>query len=166
MKPTRHNKGFTLIEAIMSILIVGVMYVAALQTLGASRVGQATIADQRRGYELAQQLLAEIVSQPYADPVTGATTFGPEAGEATGNRSQFDDVDDYNGWSEQPPKLKDGTAISNLSDWTRRVTVAWVDPSNLDTNRLNESGIKRITVTISRGLKPIATLNALKANVN
>src|SRR5690349_18095656 len=128
----RHHAGFTLVESIMSILIVGVMYVAALNTLGASRVSQATIADQRRGHELAQQLLVEIVALPYADPTTGTTTFGPEAGESTTSRSLFDDIDDYNGWSETPPKLKDGTTISNLTNWSRRVTVEWVKTNNFN----------------------------------
>jgi prepilin-type N-terminal cleavage/methylation domain-containing protein len=164
MKSPGNNAGFTLVEAMMSILIVGVMFVAALQTLGSSRLSQATIANQRRGYELAQQLLAEMIALPYKEPA-GGTTNGPDTGEVNGKRSLFDDIDDYHAWTEQPPALKDGTALTNLADWSRRVTVTWVDPASIDTTRGTESGMKRITVSVSRGLKPVASLTALRANV-
>lgn len=168
-QPPHHagRRGFTLIETMVSIVIVSVMYAAALHTVGATRVAEALIADQRRGHELARQLMSEIIALPYRDPVSDTGVLGPRATEeAAGNRSLFNDVDDYDNWTEQPPQLKEGTKLTGLDDWERTVKVVWIDPDNLDNTRSTETGLKRITVTVSRRDKVIATLHALKADVD
>ena len=55
---------------------------------------------------LAQQLMAEIQQQPYKDQTVLGLLFGPELGESTADRSAFDDVDDYDGFVEQPPRSR------------------------------------------------------------
>jgi len=159
-------QGFTMIEAVMSIIIVGIMYVAALQTVASSRITEAITADNRRGHELAQQLLAEITPLPYWDPVNLAG-LGPNTTEqATGNRSLFNDVDDYNNWSASPPKRKDGSTIAGFDEWTRTVKVVWVEAANPSTVRSSETNFKRITVTVKRRDKVVATMIALRGNAD
>src|SRR5206468_10668264 len=100
---------------------------------------------QRQGTELAQSLTTEIMQAYYIDP--GASpTFGPETGESTGNRSLFDDVDDYSAWSESPPKDKGGNAVSGYTGWSRSATIAWADPTNPGTTSATDQGLKRIAV--------------------
>lgn len=161
-----HRRGFTLIEAVISVGIVGVMYVAALHTVGSARITEAITADNRRGHELAQQLLAEIAPLPYWDPVVGGGALGPGGPEMTGNRSLFNDVDDYHRWSASPPQRKDGTKLTGFDDWTRSVVVEWLDPADLRTVRNYETQLKRITVTVNRRDKVVATMTALRANVD
>ena len=55
------RRAYTLVEAVISILIGGVMFVAVLNTVGAARVGQQKIGDRQQGSLLAQQLMEEIV---------------------------------------------------------------------------------------------------------
>lgn len=156
-----------MIESIMAILIISVMYVAALNTVGASRVSEALIANQRKGHQLAQQLLSEIVMLPYVDPVFDSGALGPSSAEAaTGDRSLFNDVDDYHLWTEGPPQNKNGSVMSDLSEWKRAVVVAWVDPSNIEQTRSGETNLKRITVTVSLRGKTVATLQAIRAKVD
>ena len=156
-----------MIESIMAILIISVMYVAALNTIGASRVSEAVIADQRRGHQLAQQLLSEIVMLPYVDPNGDSGTLGVNGSEgAAGNRSNFDDVDDYNQWTEGPPQSKSGAVMSDLDEWKRTVDVTWIDPDDLARTRTEETSLKRITVTVKHRSKVVAILQAIRAKVD
>ena len=140
--------SFTLVEAVMSLIIVSVMFVAALSTVGASRLSQHKFSLGSRAQLLAESLMTEILRQDYQDP-NGQSVFGCETGESSSTRADFDDVDDYNGWSSSPPVNKDGTLIPDLTGWTRSVTVEWVEPLNVTQVRLYETNVKRITVTVS-----------------
>ncbi|MFC1635707.1 prepilin-type N-terminal cleavage/methylation domain-containing protein [Planctomycetota bacterium] len=155
--------GFTLVEAVVSMLIVSVMFVAALSTVGASRLSQFKTSRASRGQALAESLMAEILRQDYLDP-NGTPVFGPESGEAGATRAAFDDVDDYHGWSSSPPTNRDGTAISAMEGWQRSVTVEWVDPMDVTQVQGSETNAKRVTVTVSVDNMPVATLVAIRTN--
>jgi type II secretory pathway pseudopilin PulG len=138
--------GFTMVEAVISTIIVAVMLVAALSAVGASRVIQYKVSLHSCGQRLAESLLAEIARHAYEDP-NGPVVFGPESGEQTTVRSDFDDVDDYHGWTETPPTEKDGSAIPQADGWQWGATVEWIDPSDPTLVQGSETGAKRITVT-------------------
>jgi type II secretory pathway pseudopilin PulG len=164
MNPRRVNPGFSVIEAVLSTLVIGIMLVAVLNTVGAARTAQVWNSDRLRAACLASTLLAEITDQAYAEP-TELPLFGPEASELLATRSAFDDVDDYNGWSKSPPENADGTAIPGYSsDWRRSVSVVYAATSaNPAANSLTDTGLKRITVTVSRRGIKLAELTAVRA---
>jgi MSHA pilin protein MshD len=157
----RRQQAFSLIEAVMSLVIVSVMLVAALNVVGASQLSQLWTAQTTRGHLLAAELMVEIMSQDYEDP-NQIVAFGCESGETTGSRAGFDDVDDYHGWSSSPPTDKTGTALSGLAGWTRSVAVQWADPMDPETVEPSESGVKRIRVTVKNGTRPVASLVAVR----
>ncbi len=154
-------RAFSLAEAIVAIAIVGIMLVAALNTVGAARLGEQKTGDRGKGMLLAQQLMAEILQQRYEEPVD-IPVFGPESGEAAGSRANFDDVDDYEGWAASPPQYRDGTVIPDLVGWTRSVHVDWVDPADLAQVVGSDARIKRITVRVTRGDVPAASIAAVR----
>jgi type II secretory pathway pseudopilin PulG len=155
------RRGFTLMEAAISTVIVAVMFVAALNTVGMSRVTQHKTALVSRGRMFAESLMAEILQQSYQEP--GETyVFGREAGESSTSRAAYDDVDDYDEWTESPLVAKDGTAVANSANWSRTVTVEWVDPLNPDQVQTTETGAKRITVVAAFRNVPQATVVAVK----
>jgi len=157
------RRGLSLVEMAISIVLVSVMLAAALNTVGASKLGQLKISVGRQGHLLAQDLMTEILLQDYADPVDGPDSFGLSGAEAaTGDRSLFDDVDDYDGWSASPPQYKDGTVVSGLEGWERSVEVTWVNPSDISQLVGNNQGAKRITVTVTHNGIPAAELVALE----
>jgi MSHA pilin protein MshD len=155
--------GFTLVEVVLSIVIVAVMLVAALSTVGASRLSQQRTSQYSRGQLLSESLMAEILRQDYLDP-NDTPVFGIEAGESTSTRADFDDVDDYNGWSENPPVRKNGSQMAGLSGWQRDVTVQWVDSADTTQVKTFETNVKRVTVTISCNNKQVGSLTAIKTN--
>src|SRR5262245_53710903 len=87
----RSQRGLTLMEVVVSTLIVGVMTVAALNTLGAATTSSDSTGNRAIAQGLADDLMAEVLDAAYSEPA-GGTTFGPEGAESAGPRSAFDDV--------------------------------------------------------------------------
>ena len=103
---------------------------------------------------LARDLMDEILGKGFDDPDGGAT-FGPEEAEP---RRNFDDVDDYDGWSKTPPQDVDGVSYNgagsmpDYSYFTRQVTVENVPQDNFNVLTPSADGTtdaKRIIVTVS-----------------
>jgi len=152
----------SLVEVVISIVIIGVMMVAALRTVAGVALGRRLDGDRYVGRMLGEQLMAEILSKAYQDPCSSESSLGPGGDEqATGNRSLFDDVDDYAGWTESPPADPNGVAIRE-PNWQRSVQVVWVNPFDFNDVRDLETGVKRITVTVRRDGAEVALLVALR----
>ena len=158
--------GFSLVEAVASIAIVGVAIVAALHTVGGAARALDVGLTQQLGPALAHDLMAEILPLAYEDP-DATPEFGTEPGEHddAGTRIHYDDLDDYDGWRESPPRRRDGTVLTDAGGWTREVSVQWVPASDLSAVSVTDSGLKRIAVTVTdpRGKKTVVT--ALRSNV-
>jgi MSHA pilin protein MshD len=71
-------------------------------------------------------------------------------------------VDDFDGWTESPPQLKDETVVAELSGWQREVSVQRVSAANPSQLVAGESGAKRITVTIKHNRLIVATRVAIR----
>ena len=181
--PTR--RGFTLVEAVISVVVVGVMLVASLGMLGTAARSRQIRMEQGRGQALALDLMSEILQCPYEEAeTTGATiienpsgmvkeipkpktptppVFGPETGETDGTRTAFDDVDDYDGWSASPPESKTGVTLTEYDGWTREVTVDLVDRTSLVRDFSQDEGIKVITVTVTDDRGRVTELTAARS---
>ena len=156
---TRNRAGFTLLESTISAVLAGVLMVSALQALGASRRREISTADRVLGQQLAGSLINEIMLQAYQDPDTvPSAVLGPEPSESNADRVLFDDVDDYAGWKSSPPNDRNGSVTPGFSDWARSVTVQWIDPGTLAVTSAGFTGLKQITVTVSKSGKPITSL--------
>ncbi len=151
----------TLIEAVMSTLIVGVMLVAALSSVSSSARAGLGQRDRCRAPNLARQLLAEILQTAYAEP-DDTPAFGPEGPESADARTVWDDVDDYHGWSACPPVHPDGSPVATADGWTREVTVEYVRPDDPATPAGSDAGLKRITVTVTAPTGARTSLRTLR----
>lgn len=155
------RRAFNMVEITISVVIVGGMMVAALNTVGAAKLGSHKTTSRKSGTLLAQQLMAEILTQSYAEPVD-TPSFGRELSESGGDRADYDDVDDYDSWSSSPPEYKDGTAIPDLDGWAREVSVRWVKAADLSLTSGSETNVKRITVTVTYNDLEVASLTAVR----
>ena len=152
----------TLVEAMISTVIVGVMIAMVLHTFGSAAKGRRIQVDREVAAALARHLLSEVVQASYED-TGGSPDFGRESSENGSSRAKCDDVDDYHGWSASPPEAKDGTELDNLDGWTRSVSVAYVAPSSLNPSGSDE-GLKRITVTVTDPRGAVTSLVALRSD--
>jgi MSHA pilin protein MshD len=156
-------RGFTLVEVCVSVLIVGVMLAAALQTVGQSGLMQYRLSERARAGQLARMLMAEVLQQAYAE--TSATpAFGAESGET---RATYEDVDDYDGLVETPPTNKDGSSLHlpAAGTWKRTVSVQSADPETLDTASLHaDQGAKLVTVSVYHNNVLVTKLCAVRTS--
>ena len=159
----RRGRGFSLVEAVVSIAIVGGMLVVALNTAGAARFGQYKMSQRGRGMLLAQDIMTEILNQAYVEPVD-KPTFGPETAEGSRSRAMYDDADDYHLWSASPPQYKDGTARADLKGWERKVWVRWVPANDFKAVAGSDTGMKRIEVEVYHNALLAARLWAVRSD--
>ncbi len=82
------TSGFTLIEMVVTILVLSVALLGVLSVMSFSTARSADPMLDTQGRAVAEAYLEEILLRAYADP------DGSEAGES---RATFDDVDDYDG---------------------------------------------------------------------
>ncbi|MBI3333390.1 MAG: prepilin-type N-terminal cleavage/methylation domain-containing protein [Candidatus Omnitrophica bacterium] len=142
----KDRRGLTLVELVVAITIMG-LSVPVLLTLFAFVAKPSAQTDSIiRCTELAHALMDQVTSKWYdeltAKDVNGDwSVIGPDTGE-TGS-SLYDDVDDYNGFSE--------ALTGNLAGFTRTVVVQYAAVSGMvvvaDTSRTNN--YKLITVTVT-----------------
>ena len=163
----RPSLGFTLVEAVLSMLVVSVMLVAALNMAGSAARSRQVCAEGHARRALARQLLAEVRSAAYEDPAEAVPVFGCEPGEDPGSRAAFDDVDDYDGWSEQPPRHLDGSHVVGAEGSRRQVSVSFADPADPGGPAASgETGLKRITVTVTAPNGKQTTVVALRSQAS
>ena len=170
------RRGLSLVEALMSMILVAGLVVASLDLFGANAQAGQSMNRGARAQLLAQSLMSEILGTAYVEPSGVSVLFGPEIGEPDlieGSRLEFDDVDDYNGLNESPPKRRDGTAIPGATGWRRKVEVRYVQSANLATGSVTDQSVKRVTVWVCwnaatcGGAAPnnaLATLVAVRTN--
>lgn len=158
------RRAFTLIEIIVAMAVMSLMLVAALNTVAAARTGQYKAEELNRAQLLAQRLMGEILQQASTDPAGGLGSFGPGGSEVTGNRSLFNDVDDYHNWQASPPQDKNGSAVAWATNYEESVNVVWVSPADLSQASGSETGVKRIIVTIKRLGREVLTLTAYRTS--
>jgi type II secretory pathway pseudopilin PulG len=106
--------AFTLVEALVSMTITATAGAALLLGIASAVQTTQTVVDQSVALGLAEQLMDEIALSRYAEPGLGPfqSTLGPETGEAIGtNRLAWDDIDDYHGLDEQPPRDRWGLVL-------------------------------------------------------
>jgi type II secretory pathway pseudopilin PulG len=139
-------RGFSLVEAMVSAGIVGVMLVASVNLFGSAAKARVVDNNRRTALLLAHQLMSEVQQQPYKDESLLALLFGPELLET--KRSDFDDVDDYNDYREKSPLDRSGTPIPGYTGYERRVRVEWVHPDTLS-NAGTDTGLVRIEVRVT-----------------
>lgn len=151
---TRH--GFTLVEAAVCVLVTGLMLVAAMQVAAASNVMQYKTNERTTGQQLANALLVDVMALEYKDPGL-LPLFGCELGELLTSKQSFNDVDDFDGWSETPPQNRLGVVLAGTNGWTRGVKVDYVNVPNVTSVSLFDTGAKRVTVTVRKGSRVVAT---------
>jgi type II secretory pathway pseudopilin PulG len=159
----RQLRALTLVEVVISLIILAVAITAGVQALGSFAAGGRAWQERSTAIELANTLMAEIDSLPFADS-GGSISIGLDSGEDPENRSTFDDIDDYNGWDASPPKDKTNAPMAACDGFRQQVTVSFENSLSAYTGViLTAGGFKKITVTISKDDKVLAQLTTIRS---
>lgn len=130
------SRGFTLIEMIVAIVILGVGLAGVLTAFSTTVKSSADPMLNKQMLAIAEGMLEEILLKPYA----------AGSGSISGcNRSLADDINDYAAYN-QPVCDLSGNAITTLSGYT--IAVSLDSGATLHTLA---SDVIKITVTVNRG---------------
>lgn len=144
------RRGISMMEVAIGTLLVGGTLATTLQLVGPTVRSTQLAGDRLIAATLADDMLDEIATRHFADPVYDDGSIGLDPGEIGTTRQDFNDVDDYNGW-EAPPQTVNGAPIVGLGHgWLIHVGVAHAQPENPMIDAASETGVKRVTVTVSR----------------
>ena len=129
---------------LVATLLVAVLVIGALHTVGTVYRIRRLNLDRIAGPAMAHELMSEILSLAYEDPEHPGSALGINPGEVAGNRTTYDDVDDYHGWSSGAVG-RDGVARTGYPGWSFMVSVARLNPTTLGTST-TDTGLKRVSI--------------------
>ena len=113
------QRGFSLVEAVMFMLVVSIALAVLVQSYAVALVGLTEPVIRRQTLSIAQALMEEILLKDFANPVGG---YAGPYNAAT--RSQFDDVMDYDGLTLTGISDLTNTPIAGLASYNASVSVS------------------------------------------
>lgn len=136
--PRRSHQGFTLIEMLVAIVIIGIGLAGLLKALSVTTANSADPLVRKQLQALADQIMEEVLLKPYE----AAANAAPAKACA---RNTYNDVSDYAGY-ETVGKVcdVDGDDVAQLPGFSLKVTVAADTLGGV-------TDTKRVTVLASRG---------------
>lgn len=128
------SRGFTLIEAALVTVIVGVGVLSIVQAEQAYHQQNDLSGRMGTALLLANEIRELTMGLPQRDPISGGAAWGPEAGE--NSVADYDDLDDFDGANGagttfSPPIDALRQSLSNLPGWSQIVTVQNVLDGNV-----------------------------------
>ena len=135
--PAGRRCGFTLIEAILAIVVIGVGMAGLMSSFSVVSRNSADPVVRKQMLAIAQEMLEEIQQKPYAAAANAAP-----AGCA---RDTFNDLADFDGYASSGSICTvDGVTIPARAGYSLRVSVAAATLSGV-------AAAKKISVSVSRG---------------
>ena len=164
---TRRLAGFTLVEMVVTIVILAIALVGVAGMVGLGSSNSADTLVQTRAIALAESYLDEILGRRFdersavggndpcfglvgGDRCTAEANFGPDGGES--GRDTFDDVDDYHDLREgdgetTPISDAEGETRPEYANYHVEVSVRYAGDDTV--LGLTETDAKLITVTVT-----------------
>ena len=144
-KDRKVSKGTTLIEVVVSSLLVAIVLVTTLRSTLLIHSSTSQIDRQIIWRLAADELLEELRGLHYAEP-DGATRLGCDDGESTDNRQSWEDCADANGYQTNRLSYRDGSMIGT-TPITAAISVQYVSPTDFSRST-TDLGLKQVTITV------------------
>ena len=143
----RVRRGFTLIEAAMVTVIIGIGVVGMLELLAAGTLSNSKGTELTTAINLANNVREISLGLAFADPQLPTVWNTKEASVAL-----YDDIKDLDGESWSPPRDVRRQEILGYGNWRQKVKVETVASDNVASVRPNNptEPTARITVTVQR----------------
>jgi len=153
------KRGFTLTEAMMAVVVLGIAAVSLLLPFISGAAVRAEGINRTLAARLASDLMEEILRLPFHDPNDeNSYSLGPESGD-------YDNIDDYHGYTEPQGQVKDATGSfftdsdSRYANFSRSVTCAYATvPPQPDESEPSKCEFIRVKVQVNHSGKQMATV--------
>ena len=148
-RTTNATRGITLIESMIASVVLAIAVVGIAGGLNAASAQRLAMNEDGALQLLASSLLEEIVGKPFSGPSSGNQ---PGYGGGSSDRSCYDEIADYSGYSETRATTINGQTI-DLGDgatYLRGVTIEYRStPSGANTSN---GEFAMITVTVKSSI--------------
>lgn len=156
----RYDKGFTIIEALIAIILVGLAVVSLMAANGSFTKANGAAVDLSTSEFLIEQLRELTAMLAVVDPQTDISTFGPEEAALAG----YDDLDDFDGVSFSPPINANRQPLNDFAAFTQQITVQNVSSSNFEqVVPDHSSNFVRVTVKVFLNSREISSSAWIRA---
>jgi len=146
---TGSRQGFTLVEALVAVMIVGLGAAAIMVSAASNTRANDTAGKLTEAVFLAQELREWTLSLPFTDPDPG-DEGNPPGPDGSDPQDYVDDLDDLMDVTYSPPRDGTGTAIAEMSEWSQSINITWRDPDDLTSTVADgSSSIVYVEVTIA-----------------
>lgn len=161
MPDKKDKKGFSIIEVLVAIMLVGLAIASLVAANGAFTMANGAGTDLSTAEFLIEQIRELTTLLPVIDPQSGTTLFGPENGESV---ASYDDLDDFNGATFSPPINAAGSSLNDFAAFSQQITVENVSQSNFEQVVSHHgSNFVRVTVKVFLNSKEISSTSWLRA---
>lgn len=173
----RQNRGFTLVELVLFIVIVGVATAGIVVAFTQSTAHTHEPLIRQRTLAIANAYMDEILRKRWNEntPIEGGCVVTPSGmcgsvipeaatlgADGTEDRAAYDDVDDYGSLAaNHNPAGQGGAALANHAGYTVTVTVS--EPE-ADWNGIARDDVRRIAVAVTNPLQETFTVVAYRVN--
>jgi len=151
----KQSSGFTLVEMIIAIVIIGVGLAGVLLAFNTTVKSSADPMIRKQMLAVAEEMLEEILLKPYTDPEGDAAPFNTVAACDTAGavRSAFDDVSDYLNYQTTGICDIDGATVAGLATYGVQVVI----DTTASLGGLSGAAVaKRVTVNVAHGSETIS----------
>lgn len=159
-----------LLESLLTSVVIAValtaLSAALLMIIKSNSAGEASVVSAH----LSQRMLEEIRLRRWDEntPTPAAFTskrnaVGADPGETASDKRTFNDIDDFNGWAESPPKDPVMNPLAGFENYSTSVTVRYVDAGTL-ASTVSRTDFKRVTVCSWRAKRKSICLDTIATN--
>jgi prepilin-type N-terminal cleavage/methylation domain-containing protein len=157
MRDLKYKSGFTLIEVMVAVILVGIAIASLVGANSAFTQANGAGTDLSTAEFVLEQIKELTALLPVVDPNSGITTFGPETGETYAN---YDDLDDFDNANFSPPIDAHRNILNDFASYSQQVIVENVNPSDFEQVESDHStNFVRVTVKVSKNSKVLQLLS-------
>jgi type II secretory pathway pseudopilin PulG len=157
------SKGYLLVEVSIAYMILALAIAALVPTFILAIKATKNTEKIQVAMDLSTELLEEVrmrrwdeTTETPAAYTSSPSTLGPDTGETATDKTYFDDVDDFNGWTEKGAKDPLNRTLNNFKAYDRSVVVSYANAFLVALSTPTTSDYKRVTVcTETYNLKPV-----------
>ena len=160
MRKSKYKSGFSLIEVLFAVLLIGLAIASLMAANGAFTKANGAGTDLSTAEFLIGQIRELSMLLPVIDPEDELATFGPESGETL---ATYDDLDDFDGATFSPPIDAERSLLNQFFAFSQQVTVENVNASNFEQIVADHSSnFVRLTVRVHLNSRQISSVSWLR----
>lgn len=160
MRDARNQKGFTIIEVLFAIILIGIAIASLVAANISFTKSNAAGTDLSTAEFLIEQIKELTALLPVIDPQTGTDVFGPEEASL----ANYDDLDDFDGATFLPPINANRETLNDFTAFSQQITVENLNSANFEEVIADHgSYFVRITVKVFMNSREISSTSWIRA---